>query len=245
MRSRRKKRLGSDNRDNCGKVSLSTIARRPASRTRVLSNESHCKWARRRAINTVSQGDAGRWKMSVFTITLSQAQVELARRQATLCAINGKSNMRGAVARTEALTEDQIVGQLGQIALHLWHVGHVMDYVKGRHVQNNYPSSGDGGEDVIGAQLDVKTSLMRRSANPLEYNLLVRPRERHDGWVYVLALVVPTWETECQVHLVGWATDHQLPPAETDGPFAGAHRIHASSLHPLPPIKYRWKGASA
>jgi hypothetical protein len=37
--------------------------------------------------------------------------------------------------------------------------------------------------------VDIKGSLMRYSNNPLNYRLLVRPKERHDNWIYVLALV--------------------------------------------------------
>lgn len=177
----------------------------------------------------------------IITVPLSPGDVALAERQALACATGGHSQVREAADRKARLLEDQVVGQVGQLALHRWLFGSVERYVVGRYYQNKFPFEGDQGDDVPGCNLDVKTSRMRRSTDPWTYNLAVRPRERHEGWVYVLALVPQDFETAPRVHLVGWAADADLPAAPaSQGPLAGAYVLPATELYRLPPIAYRW-----
>lgn len=178
--------------------------------------------------------------MTAVAIDVSKAELNFARHHASRAEVGGVSRVREtATARAHALEEDQFVGQLGTLAFHKYLHGHVHQYALGRYLQNRMPTVGDGGEDVIGTNLDVKTSLMRASRNPSDYNLLVRPAERHAGWVYALALVPQAIEIERMVYLVGWATDEQLPARpEADGPFRGAFRLVAADLTPFCPIAY-------
>lgn len=173
----------------------------------------------------------------IVSVTLSEADLRLAARQAGLAALGGTSQLRSRDDRAASLNDDQLIGQLGQLALHRYWFGDVSRYVLGRYFQNRHPWEGDLGEDIPAANVDVKCSRMRRSPDPLSYNLCVRPRERHAGWVYVLALLPQGNDRE--VLLVGWAADRELPDEpEASGPLAGTYRLSAEALHPLPPVRY-------
>lgn len=68
---------------------------------------------------------------------------------------------------------------------------------------------------------------MRRSKDPMTYNLIVRPKEVHPDWIYILGLVDDLKRPT--VYLMGWAKD--LPPIIEEGIFAGAHVVPAKCLH--------------
>lgn len=175
------------------------------------------------------------------SIPLSGYDWNLVQHHALKASLGGISRVRAGADRSAFLNQDQVVGQLGTIALHKYLYGTTERYIFSRHAQNRVPDQGDGGEDLPGANVDVKTSVMRYGQDPLKYNLCVRPRERHAGWVYVLALVPKDYECNRVVHLLGWQADEDLPsePAAA-GPLAGAFVVPASDLHPLPPIQYNW-----
>jgi hypothetical protein len=170
-------------------------------------------------------------------VTLSKVDFALATHFARQAEVGGVSRVRGQ-DRAATLSEDNLVGQLGTLALHKYLYGHTHAYAQSRYMQNKFPTLGDQGDDLIGANVDVKTSVMRYEQNPQKYRLLVRPKEFHSGWVYVLALLGSEYSRFHDVHLVGWATAEQLPEPEVDGPFAGAHVLQASRLTQLPPIRY-------
>ena len=131
---------------------------------------------------------------------------------------------------------DALVGQLGTLAGYKYMTGGTDGYIRSRYMQNKTPHQGDGGEDIVGANIDFKASLWRYPEKP--YHLCVRPRERHEGWVYIHALVPQTTK---EVLLTGWASDAELPAApNADGPLAGAFALPLSSLHAMMPIQWRW-----
>lgn len=171
--------------------------------------------------------------------------MELARYQASLSSFAGVSRIRtDREERVATVKDDAIVGHMGAIALHRYLHGEVSGYVKARYLQNRYPNEGDGGEDILGCNVDVKTSLMRYSTDPAKYHLLVRPKERHPDWVYVHALVPMEFDQPLpKVLLTGWLTDAELPATPYDGPkqaLHGAYCLPVPELHPLPPIRYRF-----
>lgn len=174
----------------------------------------------------------------VVTLPLSAADVAVARRHTTHSSFGGRSAVRPE--RGDTCVADNLVGHLGQIALHWYLYGSLERYELGRWLQNQFPTTGDGGSDVPGLRLDVKTSLMRTQQPLLRHRLLVRPAERHPDTVYVLALVTKVEQLPL-VHLVGWARDSMLPaePAPT-GVFQGAYVLPATELHPLMPLNYAW-----
>jgi len=178
-----------------------------------------------------------------IAVDLTAEQVRQARLRAQQAAFGGRSQIRNSERRQATVLEDNLVGQLGTLAWSLYHFGTDHYYNLTRFVANTYPYQGDGGYDSLGLTIDVKGSAIRSRLPLLNYHLLVRPGERHKGWVYVLALArLPEDESKgTRVFLVGWINDAELPPQpETDGPFKGAFCVCASQLHPLP--AFAWPG---
>ena len=181
------------------------------------------------------------------SIWLGPRELRYCKEMAELAEIGGHSLIREE-DREVTLQIDQLVGQIGQYALALYLLGEPSKYYAQRMIANIHPEIGDSGQDLIGANVDVKTSLMRASQDPMEYVLPVRPKELHEGHVYILALIEPNGESSLKVnepllvHLVGWATtDDIMSTPEEDGIFKGAHVIQARKLHPLPPIQWDWR----
>lgn len=185
-----------------------------------------------------------------LALVIGGRELDTCRRYARQAEIGGRSNIREQVARMEEIGRDQLVGQIGTLALAKWlkgtSAGH-HEYALGRQVANRAPTVGDGGADIVGSNIDVKTSLCRYPGKALsDYNLVVRPREWHAGQVYVLALVEAPLEcgwrewTTVIVHLMGWATAEQLrDTGGTDERFGDASVLPAYELQPLPP--FRWE----
>jgi len=181
----------------------------------------------------------------VITMRLTRRDLVTIYRDAMKASIGGRSQIRKTDDRRKHLSEDQIVGLVGNYALALWRDGDERAYLDMRHSQNRFPTKGDGGYDLPRCRIDIKTSMMRRSQDPMTYNLPVRPRERHKGWVYGLAL---TESFSIQglkanplitVHLVGWAREDELPEnANGVGKLEGAFVIPATKLHAFPPLVY-------
>lgn len=172
---------------------------------------------------------------------MSRSDRERARHFAGNAEVGGTSQVRSGGDRQASLATDQVVGQLGELALSRYLGGTPLFYALTRTVRDLDPTRGDDGGDLLATNLDVKCSLMRASPDPLRYRLLVRPRERHDGSVYILALVAEdVWSTG-KVCMVGWCADRDLPPEPAaDGPFAGAYVVPATALKALPPIHFNW-----
>lgn len=174
----------------------------------------------------------------ILRVPIDQGTWDACLEHAASAELGGVSRVRGA-DRRDALGTDQFIGQVGTAAWHLYWFGDNRNYRLSRTLQDRTPHLGDGGSDVLGTRLDVKTSLMRKNPDPWAYNLLVRPAERHVNTTYVLALV-PSLAIR-EVLLVGWVTEHDLPkePLE-NGPFAGAFRVPATQLTPLLPVAWDW-----
>lgn len=177
--------------------------------------------------------------------TLDREAVATIYRHAQAACLGGRSNIRPEGEREESLLIDQMVGLIGNWTLSVWRDGDARAYMDSRHAQNRAPSVGDGGFDLPRCSIDVKTSMMRGGQDPADYRLAVRPRERHEGWVYALCLVRPfTLESLKQsprvtALLMGWITDDSLPEFPEDyGPFAGAYTVPAKDLYPFIPLKY-------
>ena len=146
--------------------------------------------------------------------------------------------------RLERQRIDSMVGQMGTLAGCIMLTGGYEDYIKSRYIQNKFPRMGDGGEDILGANIDFKVSLKRYSSMPpMDYHLLVRPAERHSNQVYIHGLIEP-WEEDGlpdSVLFTGWATDKDLPekPIES-GVLSGAYAIEVKHLNRLMPITWKW-----
>lgn len=175
-------------------------------------------------------------KTEVF---LTREELKVVLKNAMLAEMGGKSHIRSTVERGSHLSEDQLTGQIGQAAGCKWWTGSLVEYIQVRNKANADPWKGDGGQDLVGLNLDFKCSVMRNpNMNPAHYQLLVRPAERHKDWVYVQLLMPPVPDLRelrhgLSVLVAGWARDSELPaiPA-TFGKLTGAFTLAVENLHP-------------
>lgn len=179
----------------------------------------------------VRQGD-------ILKIVIEGHELDEAKENARLACVGGKSHVRTG-DRMQRLYEDQLVGQIGNIAgvkaLH----GRIDAYRESRSIANANPTKGDGGSDIPGSNVDFKASRMRRSKDPMRYRLAVRPRERHEGNVYVFIALDMDSPERVEANLVGWASDDSLPRnPDQDGVFSGAYTLMSHELNPFPPITW-------
>lgn len=172
---------------------------------------------------------------NIFTHTISNDFISLIISNSKKAEIGGKSQIRAANKRASNLAEDQLVGQISTYCASMILTGSPEGYIQARDKANANPLAGDNGVDIAGLpNVDIKGSLMRYSNNPLNYRLLVRQKERHENWIYVLALVPK--ERPYKTYLVGWANDNDLPSKPYDGEIKslhGAYVIEARNLRKI------------
>jgi hypothetical protein len=175
----------------------------------------------------------------IITISISASTLKTVTTRAQKACIGGSSQIRDDTSRKENLFEDQLIGQIGTFALSKYLLGNGMAYLQARYVAEKFPTRGDGGEDLIGLNIDIKATKHRYpEKSPLDYHLAVRGRERHKEWIYIFALVDPD---KISIKLIGWASDRDLPDqVEQSGPLRGAYCIKAKNLKPLMPIKWQY-----
>lgn len=184
-------------------------------------------------------------KTDIITVEFKEYEHDAVRAMAEQCWL-GSDDGSVATHGTQQLDSsqykaDQVTGQYGELALHKLFYDNDDDsglhyYLKQREIRNANKYEGDSGSDLwaeedLGFKLDSKTSTMRRSKNPLDYNLIVRPRDLHDNTVYILMLK-PTQEDI--IHAVGYLWTNELPKTiKTSGPFDGAYVKSARFLNSL------------
>jgi hypothetical protein len=185
----------------------------------------------------------------IVSMWLSGREVKYCMDMAKRAEIGGISNIRSNHSeRMGKIKIDQIVGQIGQYALAIYLFGEPQKYYIQRMVADINPTVGDNGQDIIGSNIDVKTSLIRSELDYLEYHLAVRPKELYRDHIYILALVEPNFSgsimpnQDLNVYLLGWSTAENLPSETSQsGVFQGAHILKAYDLQPLMPIKWNWR----
>lgn len=163
-------------------------------------------------------------------ITLPSSVVQQADQYAKNAMIGGRSNVRASDDRMARLYEDQMTGQLCHAAASVYLFGSFDPWKQQRQQADANPTKGDGGTDFLGWPIDVKGSKMRRSDDPNDYHLIVRPAELHDDVWYIRALVAR--DCSDMVYLAGVAsgsTIRKTIPA-VSGPFAGAYAIATAQL---------------
>lgn len=176
----------------------------------------------------------------IIDIPVHKNTMQIIRKRAGKACIGGKSNIREGRDREESLMEDQITGQLGNYALSKYLFGNPQQYLLSRYVAEKNPNVGDGGEDVIGLNIDIKATMYRYpNKDMLDYNLVVRERELHKNWIYIFALADMIENDSTIVHLIGWATTDMLPskPAK-EGIFKDAYSKPVRELYPLFPMEW-------
>ena len=179
-------------------------------------------------------------KNDIIIHRLQPAELQLCQNYAKLAEIGGISQIRAGKSRSQELSTDQLIGQIGQYVGTCWLTGNQHQYQLSRWVANQYPYSGDGGTDILGANVDFKASRLSMSRPISEHHLLVRPAERKKNYLYILILVDLK---NLLVYLVGWASEADLPQqVEIDGQFLGAYKLIAKNLNQLMPL--RWFASS-
>lgn len=172
----------------------------------------------------------------VISHTVDTEFTQLIIANAKKAEIGGRSQIRNSKSRASNLSEDQLVGQISTYCASMILTGSPEGYIQARDKANANPLAGDNGVDISGLpNVDIKGSLMRYSNNPLNYRLLVRPKERHDNWIYVLALVPK--ERPYKTYLVGWANDNDLPLKSYDGEIKSLHGAYVMEARNLRKIE--------
>lgn len=170
--------------------------------------------------------------MECLTFTLTADEIRTIKPYAQRASLGGTSHVRNSDDRNANLSIDQIVGQVGEFTLARF-MGDESKYFSRRDEIDKNPWQGDDGFDYPGSDIDVKTSFMRGSSDPMNYRLAVRPRERRDKR-YILALVKKLENNEVLVTFAGWAYDSDLPKnPESSGIFQGAYTIMAPNLRDM------------
>jgi hypothetical protein len=148
--------------------------------------------------------------------------------------IGGKSHIRNKEDRQRSLVIDNFIGQVGTLAGSIFILGRVegtKEYIKCRENQDKNPFVGDGGKDLTGMNIDIKCSYMRRSKDPNTYNFLIRPRERHDNWIYLQTLANKNDNNKIEVYIAGWINDNDITSKpESGGTFKGAYKLPVRNL---------------
>lgn len=184
----------------------------------------------------------------VLEYHLSRQDLYIIGRDAEAASLGGVSRLvKDKNEREEKLYRHQFTGLLGNWCLSLWWSGNVEAYHMMRRHQNLFPTKGDGGFDLPGCAIDIKTSMMTASSDPMRYHLWIRPEERHAGNTYGLGLVCAKDMAElraageARVLLVGWITDDDLPDAPNDTDEEGHPRyaVKAYNLIPFTPLPFR------
>jgi hypothetical protein len=137
----------------------------------------------------------------------------IVRKYAKNAEIGGKSSVRlDEEDRQRNLSKDQWNGQMGNIALSLYLTGSIDLYIRTRDYRDAHPFEGDGGCDLLGYQIDIKTSEVYPWKRPEEYHLWVTEGEYIPAWTYMQALILP--RDLNTVRIYGWAHSEDLrPPA--------------------------------
>jgi hypothetical protein len=136
-----------------------------------------------------------------ISITLDEKQFSLLSGHAQKAEIGGVSRVR-TDDRKEKLSEDQLHAQEGECALSIAYTGDTDLYERTRLEREKNPYVGDNGSDLLGLNVDIKTSVMRRGRDFL-YHLWIRPEEYHKETIYYLGLIDP--EEPNVVIIDGWA----------------------------------------
>ena len=178
----------------------------------------------------------------VIRITLSGPTYDAVLEAAESSTLGGRSRVRQGNDQAAHCRTDQLVGRAGEAALAIWLTGSDRAFRLTRRAADRAPYVGDGGSDLIELDLlDVKASLDRYpDRDLLDYHLVVRPEERHEGALYVLGIVTLDEQgEEAEVFLLGWLREADLPE-EPDGrgTFEGAYTVKGRDLNPLPPLRW-------
>ncbi len=181
-------------------------------------------------------------RTDIIEISLSDQELEFA-------VISTRSKLRGGYSgtrqnkaeRRKFLYRDNLVGSVGEVALCKYLYGNITMYRLAQFIgeSNSRMNVGDGGFDIPGLNIDVKSTFVKGKKDILTYHLAVNQREFKEHWNYVLALVEGDENNVGSVYLAGWLygtdLDRLSTPNET---FSNSRAVQANLLNPLP--RFNW-----
>lgn len=193
-------------------------------------------------VQVVSLDSARATKLALPVVHLSLPELKLARENAELCSFGGISRLRSKAEREETCSDDNLTGQVCELAFSKYWFGSIEPYRQARWIRNQNPKQGDGGYDYPAMTMNVKGSLRRDVKRPFEkYHLLVRPKERKSWATYIQAVADLSLTDDPFVVFLGFLTDAEIVGKVDEGwHFQGAHAIPFSDLHRLPPYSWKW-----
>lgn len=188
----------------------------------------------------------------MLILTLSTTDLYHIKQRAKATAWGGQSAIRQD-NRKDTLHNDQLIGHCGEYAGCMYLTGgnhrYYMSQLVSERLHQLDARLGDGGEDILGLNLDFKTSRQGEKTEIMNHKLAVRPNEFKLDWVYMLMLVLRNdehisfnFDRSIDVAIVGWASSDMFPKhTETRGIFKGAHCLRAKDLIAPMPIKWFWR----
>ena len=159
------------------------------------------------------------------TIWLTDDELLIIKRNAELKGFPSKTTFYGKTYNQAKMLADQFTGQAGEAALSKYLTGSIELYCKTRAVRNENPYLGDGGTDLLGLKVDVKTTRML-NGNVKGYHLWIREKEFHRNITYYLALMPA--ERNDQVMIIGSIDGADIPKAKYDD----RRQVQINDLHP-------------
>jgi len=180
--------------------------------------------------------------MNYETIKLNKTELKICLKYTKNCCIGGYSPIKQSRINGAALLKYNFVGQVGTLAGCIYMFGReegMREYIKARELADKNPYKGDGGQDIVGKNIDIKCSYMRSSNDPLKYNFLLRPKDIYPDWIYLQTLAIKdSINGELDVHIMGWIKTDDLPKnPESRGPFKGAYKLPITKMRELPIAK--------
>jgi len=185
----------------------------------------------------------------VFEVGLSIYKQVLSGKMSGISSLPSHKNPE---RRKATIKKDSIKGQAGELLLSMLMFGSeegFNKYLIRRNIINQNPTKGDGGSDVEGYLIDIKTSECCKSI--YGYHLLVRNEEKDenkDDHIYVHALIKAGEMTrnKIRINITGWSRkkDLSIDPFEEGQcheDLIGAYFIPVGSLKPMSTFPYEKK----
>ncbi len=176
--------------------------------------------------------------MKYDTITISKEDLKLCLKYTKNCLIGGASPITQGRESKKLLLINNFIGQVGTLAGCIYLYGEERgreEYIAARELADLNPYQGDGGQDIVDQNIDIKCSYMRSSSDPTMYNFLLRPRDVHPDWTYIQTLAMRREDGLMDVHIMGWVKTEDLPKkVQRMGVFKGAYKIPIAELREFP-----------
>jgi hypothetical protein len=175
-------------------------------------------------------------------VKFDEDEMESIMSNAQKATMYGGSQIRSASSRQATCGDDQIAGQLGELALHKFFYGKdgFKYYQQSRDKRNANPKKGDGGRDLFDGEkhldADVKCTRLQYGAKAIRYNMVVPEKEFYKDWVYIAAFCGKTDESTDKndaVILAGWIYASDIEELRDFKTYGKRHYCGVNELRPM------------